>query len=658
MQETRLDSWKEIASHLGRSVRTVQRWEKHEGLPVHRHAHAKQGSVYGYSDEIDAWWESRRTTLPRDESPVSPPSRGRGLLAIGLVVALAAIAVVAALWNSQGVPEPDAPMLRRPVVTSQGWKYFPTLNPNGSAVAFTWSPPGKRLELYVQTLGEESPRRLTDHRGVEMGASWSPDGQSIAFLRGVRTEGPVRDLVVVPAEGGEERILAKTAPDWGPFITWSPDSQSLVYPLCEYPRPCSLTWLNLQTGEQRPLTSPPAGPGGDTAPALSDDGERLLFVRRRGGHTAQIHLQQLDAQGKPDGEPRPVTPSEVFATAPAWAEDGGDFFYVTGEVGESMRLWRRPATPNGRPRSLGDLGDGFFEPGLSSRAGKLVAVDPRRDVNVRRVDIRGGQAVEAQDPLTRSTRIDDFPHLSPDGRRFVFHSTRDGDSDLYVVDSDGSNLVRLTAPGTQRNREPRWSPDGGRIVFTAGLDTGDLYVVDADGKNVRLLLGGPEDDFLPSWSPGGDVYFTSTRSGAPEVWKIASQGDEPVQVTRDGGYRPIVAPDGSAVYYAKRAAGAQHGSPLYRAPLEGGPEEIVFDALVFHPENFHLAGGRVYYTSPGHEKNTKFLRVFDLASGEDREVIRVGNGLTKGLSASEDGRIILYSQADDHQADLVLFESR
>lgn len=52
----RLDSWKEIAAHLGRTVRTVQRWERDEGLPVHRHVHHKLSSVYAYTDEIDRWW--------------------------------------------------------------------------------------------------------------------------------------------------------------------------------------------------------------------------------------------------------------------------------------------------------------------------------------------------------------------------------------------------------------------------------------------------------------------------------------------------------------------------------------------------------------------------------------------------------------------------
>jgi hypothetical protein len=51
-----LDSWKEIASHLRRTVRTVQRWEKYEGLPVHRHLHQRSNSVYAYRSEVDKWW--------------------------------------------------------------------------------------------------------------------------------------------------------------------------------------------------------------------------------------------------------------------------------------------------------------------------------------------------------------------------------------------------------------------------------------------------------------------------------------------------------------------------------------------------------------------------------------------------------------------------
>ena len=70
--EGRLDSWKEISAYLGRSIRTVQRWEREEGLPVHRLVHEKRGSIYARREELAAWWESRRLTL------AAPSSAGGG----------------------------------------------------------------------------------------------------------------------------------------------------------------------------------------------------------------------------------------------------------------------------------------------------------------------------------------------------------------------------------------------------------------------------------------------------------------------------------------------------------------------------------------------------------------------------------------------------
>ncbi len=68
--EGRLDSWKEIATYLRREVRTVQRWEKSANLPVHRLQLEKQGAVYAYKWELDAWYTERRPHLesrPRTE---------------------------------------------------------------------------------------------------------------------------------------------------------------------------------------------------------------------------------------------------------------------------------------------------------------------------------------------------------------------------------------------------------------------------------------------------------------------------------------------------------------------------------------------------------------------------------------------------------------
>jgi len=93
---SRFDSWKEIANYLKTSVRTVQRWEKEERLPVHRHAHARQDTVYAYQDEIDAWRSDRDRQITRSSTlrpaemaslqaelagavPAAPPAARRSL---------------------------------------------------------------------------------------------------------------------------------------------------------------------------------------------------------------------------------------------------------------------------------------------------------------------------------------------------------------------------------------------------------------------------------------------------------------------------------------------------------------------------------------------------------------------------------------------------
>ena len=89
----RLDSWKEVAGYLKRDLRTLQRWEKNEGLPVHRHFHGKSGSVYAYKGEIDAWWNNGRSHLEHQDQ--RRPGFWRWLslsaAAIGLVLLVGAV---------------------------------------------------------------------------------------------------------------------------------------------------------------------------------------------------------------------------------------------------------------------------------------------------------------------------------------------------------------------------------------------------------------------------------------------------------------------------------------------------------------------------------------------------------------------------------------
>lgn len=98
-EDGRLDSWKEIAAYLGREVRTVQLWEKSEGLPIHRHQHGRQGSVYAFKAEMDAWREARKAVPAEEPRAASSPWRTAGLVS-AVAIALATAAGFL-LWKTQ-----------------------------------------------------------------------------------------------------------------------------------------------------------------------------------------------------------------------------------------------------------------------------------------------------------------------------------------------------------------------------------------------------------------------------------------------------------------------------------------------------------------------------------------------------------------------------
>jgi TolB-like protein/tetratricopeptide (TPR) repeat protein len=124
--EDRLDSWKEIAAYLKRDVTTVQRWEKREGMPVHRHQHDRMGSVYAFSSELDTWVQSRRLLLEEEEkqrraetpraAEVAPQPTGTSRARAWIV--LGGVAVLALFTATYVITRSRAGRVTRPKITS------------------------------------------------------------------------------------------------------------------------------------------------------------------------------------------------------------------------------------------------------------------------------------------------------------------------------------------------------------------------------------------------------------------------------------------------------------------------------------------------------------------------------------------------------------
>lgn len=169
-----LHSWKEIAGYLRRDVRTVQRWEKSEGLPVHRLWHKRLGSIFAYKSELDAWWSSHRVELEAEEpaeaeadalagEPARPVERKKRLVVASVLLLGLAVAGVVA-WR--GFAERRVPAVSSPI-------------PQGTAVAGCSVPGG----LVGYWPGEDSVRDVHgENHGRAVGVNYGAGKQGLAFV--------------------------------------------------------------------------------------------------------------------------------------------------------------------------------------------------------------------------------------------------------------------------------------------------------------------------------------------------------------------------------------------------------------------------------------------------------------------------------------------
>ncbi|MGQ0547981.1 MAG: Tol-Pal system beta propeller repeat protein TolB [Betaproteobacteria bacterium] len=151
------------------------------------------------------------------------------------------------------------------------------------------------------------------------------------------------------------------------------------------------------------------------------------------------------------------------------------------------------------------------------------------------------------------------PAWSPDGRRLAYVSFENKKPVVYVHSlADGKRHVAANFRGS--NSAPAWSPDGTRLAVTLSREGGSqLFLINPDGSGLRRLTSSSAIDTEPRYSPDGQwIYFTSDRGGSPQIYRMrASGGAEPQRVTFEGGYNvtPRLSPDGKTLAYITRNAG-------------------------------------------------------------------------------------------------------
>jgi Tol biopolymer transport system component len=275
-------------------------------------------------------------------------------------------------------------------------------------------------------------------------------------------------------------------------------------------------------------------------------------------------------------------------------------------------------------------------------------------LNIWRVETSGPGVPTSLPPILAisSTRTDWSTQFSPDGRRVAFESDRSGQFEIWLADPDGSNAVQLTSMDAPASGDPRWSPDGQTIAFNSNLEgQQEIYLIPAGDGKPRRLTSHPANDQLPSFSRDGNwIYFGSNRTGQDQIWKIPASGGEAAQVTHNGGYVAFEAPDGASVYYTQTPYAP---SALWRLPTSGGQPVKVLEGVVWRA--FVILERGIYYIN--RLSGEARLQFFDFATGRSTTVARNLGDVRSGLTATPDGRTILYSRVDSSVDDLMLVEN-
>jgi Tol biopolymer transport system component len=285
----------------------------------------------------------------------------------------------------------------------------------------------------------------------------------------------------------------------------------------------------------------------------SPDGTRIAVTRWQapvdGPDEADIWI--VDADGT---DARPLVEGTGWQWIPHWSPDGAWIVYTAeGLGGPGMEVGPVPPVP----------GQGPGGPAFAS------APTPVREYSdVWRIASDGSGAPEQ---LTDAPGDDRAGSYSPDGRTIVFDSTRDGDTELYLMDADGSNERRLTFdPGSDWGQS--WSPDGSLIAFNSTRSGwAQIWVVSPDGGEPTRITDSPSDDVTPIWSPDGSRIAFTRRADDEEVWSVAPDGSDPRNLSRSPASHDSVwdgawAADGR-ILFTRAAFGPAVAEPLVQEDL-------------------------------------------------------------------------------------------
>jgi len=663
--EDRLDSWKEIAAYLNRDVTTVQRWEKREGMPVHRHLHSRVGSVYASRTELEAWAESRNILAASEDG------------------------------SKVGSPDPAA-SVPAPVASSRPrWKWVLALTAAGVAIVVGVVLWLQRKEYFWRNpLSDARFQTVTDFSGLEQAAAVSRDGKFVAFL--ADRDGPMDVWVTQVGSGQFHNLTHGTIADLVNrqvrTLGFTPDGAFVTF------------WVRKRDGASENDISIWAIPtlGGQPKPYLegvaeydwSQDGSRLTY------HTPGPGDPMFVSDGGLRLGARPIftAPAGFHSHFPVWGVDGSFVYFVHGSLPDKLDIWRIPAS-GGTPERITSHNGQVSHPVLLDRRTLVyLATDPdgsgpwlySMDVE-RRVPHRltlgldrytslaasadGRRLVATLATLTRTLwrlRIPDSsaqvspaeqislthnavfsPRFGPD---YLLYVSATGPSESIWKLANGKNTELWSGAEAQILSAPAIAPDGRSIAFSVrqrGKTV--LYVMQSDGANAHIVTDSLELHGGLAWAPDGKSLTSAVdEQGVPRLYRVPLDGRSPTPFLREHSVDPAWSPDGSFVVYSGPDVGttfsvkaATADAAAHRLPpltLTRGARHVVF-----------LRGGGALVFLRG-EMQHKNLWLLDLTTGAERQLTNLPSDFDiRDYDISADGREVVLERPQA-RSDLVLLD--
>jgi Tol biopolymer transport system component len=667
--EDRLDSWKEIAAYLKRDVTTVQRWEKREGMPVHRHRHDRMGSVYASRTELDAWVRGRNPRVeeenkgdipspaPETAPPLSetskPRLRWRWILPLAASILLAIFAILWLQRTEYFWRNPIAEARFQTITDFNGVEEDAAVSRDGHLVAFLSDRDGP-IDVWVTQVGSGQFHNLTNGSALDIANSsvrtlgFSPDGSLVTFWVRKQNDASGNDISVwaVPVLGGLPKPYLQGVAEYD----WSRDGSRLVYHTPGPGDPLFVSDGSLRH-ENRPIFTAPAGLHSHF-PMWSPDTALIYFVQ--GSLPDKLDVWRIPSGG---GTPEQITSHNTRVTYPVLLDRRTLMYLASDPDGSGPWLYSEDVEHRIPHRLTPDL-ERYTSLAASADGRRLVATRTTPDRTLWRLRISDSPAKASEAVRIQLTTSPGFsPRLGPN---YLLYVSVTGTGESIWKLGNGTSAEMSTelwrGEGARVFGGPAISPDGRSIAFSVQQHGQTLlYVMQADGTNVRIVADSFDLQGTPAWAPDGQSITSAVADhGVPHLFRIPINGRPAGPFVNEYSVDPAWSPDGRFVVYSGPDIGTTFS--VKAVTLESAPHSLPPLTLTRGARRLvFLPGGRALVILRG-EIQHKNLWLIDLGTGAERQLTNLAPEFDiHDFDISPDGREVVIERVQE-RSNVVLLD--